>query len=166
MYTITRRIEIDAGHRIPNHESKCFNIHGHRYVVEATCEAVEGLIEEGSEQGMVLDFGFLKEEMVEVIDKNCDHVLMLYYRDILMYNLLAPSVAATALETVVACGYARYDCPYGKIYLMKVIPTAENLAELWFNLLQRKIAQRSGGRAKLASLKVWETPNCSAVYKP
>ena len=31
---ITRRLEFDAGHRIPDHASQCRHLHGHRYVIE------------------------------------------------------------------------------------------------------------------------------------
>ena len=33
---ITRRLEFDAGHRIPDHKSQCRHLHGHRYVIEIT----------------------------------------------------------------------------------------------------------------------------------
>ena len=33
---ITRRLEFDAGHRIPNHQSQCRHLHGHRYALEIT----------------------------------------------------------------------------------------------------------------------------------
>ena len=33
---ITRRLEFDAGHRIPNHISQCRHLHGHRYAIEIT----------------------------------------------------------------------------------------------------------------------------------
>ena len=33
---ITRRLEFDAGHRIPDHRSQCRHLHGHRYVLEIT----------------------------------------------------------------------------------------------------------------------------------
>ncbi|MDP2056292.1 MAG: 6-carboxytetrahydropterin synthase, partial [Thiobacillus sp.] len=33
---ITRRLEFDAGHRIPNHASQCRHLHGHRYALEIT----------------------------------------------------------------------------------------------------------------------------------
>ena len=36
MISITRRLEFDAGHRIPDHRSQCRNLHGHRYVLEIT----------------------------------------------------------------------------------------------------------------------------------
>ena len=33
---ITRRLEFDAGHRIPDHASQCRHLHGHRYAIEVT----------------------------------------------------------------------------------------------------------------------------------
>ena len=33
---ITRRLEFDAGHRIPDHKSQCRHLHGHRYAIEVT----------------------------------------------------------------------------------------------------------------------------------
>ena len=38
MLTITKRLEFDAGHRIPQHKSQCRNLHGHRYALEITLE--------------------------------------------------------------------------------------------------------------------------------
>jgi len=166
MYTITRRIEIDAGHRIPRHQSKCFNIHGHRYVIEATCEARRGLVKIGPEEGMVLDFGFLKEEMVGVISDACDHVLMLHVEDPLVEVLVTPREYRAAVEEHVdlAGGY-RCTSDFGALYIMSEVPTAENLAAHWFQLLHPRVEERSSGRAFLKDMKVWETPNCWAVYQ-
>ena len=36
MLTITRKLEFDAGHRIPDHNSQCRNLHGHRYTLLIT----------------------------------------------------------------------------------------------------------------------------------
>ena len=36
MVTITRRLEFDAGHRIPHHANQCRHLHGHRYALEIT----------------------------------------------------------------------------------------------------------------------------------
>ena len=60
---ITREIGIDMAHRVTHHGSKCKNIHGHRYTIHAMVKGP--LFESGEQQGMVLDFGFLKEEMMK-----------------------------------------------------------------------------------------------------
>ncbi|MET5021245.1 6-carboxytetrahydropterin synthase, partial [Burkholderia pseudomallei] len=36
MGLITRKLEFDAGHRIPDPRSQCRTLHGHRYVRELT----------------------------------------------------------------------------------------------------------------------------------
>ena len=58
MVRITRRLEIDSGHRLMKHEGKCRNYHGHRYVFEATVEG-PGL----DEVGRIVDFSVIKERL-------------------------------------------------------------------------------------------------------
>jgi 6-pyruvoyltetrahydropterin/6-carboxytetrahydropterin synthase len=36
MTEVTKIVEWDMGHRVPNHKSKCRNPHGHRYRLEVT----------------------------------------------------------------------------------------------------------------------------------
>ena len=57
---ITRRLEFDAGHRIPNHASQCRHLHGHRYAIEVTVSGEIVAAEGDSEQGMVADFAGIK----------------------------------------------------------------------------------------------------------
>ena len=53
---ITRRLEFDAGHRIPDHRSQCRHLHGHRYALEITLagEVIERAGDAAN--GMVMDF--------------------------------------------------------------------------------------------------------------
>jgi 6-pyruvoyltetrahydropterin/6-carboxytetrahydropterin synthase len=141
LFRITREIGIDAAHRVPTHGSKCFNAHGHRYQIHATCEGA--LIEQGVQQGMVLDFGFLKDEMMQVIDTPCDHAAIFWDQDPFLHIF-------------------RECC--GKLVVVPFIPTAENLARYWFDGLMPRVTWRSGGAARLTQIKVFETPNCSAVF--
>jgi 6-pyruvoyltetrahydropterin/6-carboxytetrahydropterin synthase len=147
-YTCTRRIEIDAAHRVPDHKSKCFNVHGHRYVIEATMSGM--VIDEGSQTGMVMDFAFLKDLMMKVIHGPCDHATIFYNEDPL---------------------YRRLPVMDGwKFYLMDEVPTAENLAARWYKLLRVAIQDywRDYEPTRLAPsllrVRVYETPNCWADY--
>jgi 6-pyruvoyltetrahydropterin/6-carboxytetrahydropterin synthase len=54
---------------------------------------------------------------------------------------------------------------FGKLYVIPEIPTAEVLAKHWFYRLKDRVADRSDGHARLTAVKVWETPNCWAVYR-
>jgi 6-pyruvoyltetrahydropterin/6-carboxytetrahydropterin synthase len=158
-FQIVREIGIDAGHRVPDHYSKCKNQHGHRYTIQAVCTGE--LAVEGSEAGMVMDFGFLKELMMEIIDNNCDHANILWIHDpLLAYLVDIEKVKANFSER----GYYRIEGKGGWLYVMDSIPTAENLARHWFNRLAPLVTTRSLGRASLSKIIVWETPNCSASY--
>ncbi len=163
-HLITREIGIDAGHRVTHHGSKCKNLHGHRYTVHATCEGP--LFEAGEQQGMVLDFGFLKEEMMNEIDGPCDHGTMLWIDDPFIVDFAGgeSDVIRDWSAEVKLEGYCSTIGKFGKLYLVPFVPTAENLAKHWFERLFPRVSERTAGAAKLKKITVWETPNCSAEY--
>jgi 6-pyruvoyltetrahydropterin/6-carboxytetrahydropterin synthase len=172
MYTITRQIGVDAGHRVPTHGSKCKNVHGHRYTIEATCVA-KSTHTEGEQQDMILDFGFLKEEMMKQIDEPCDHGFIIWRKDELLKYFLTGNIESEVFERIdkriVIAGECILEIPVsliGKMCVVPFIPTAEKLAEHWFDKLKTRVEIRSKGVAKLMQVKVWETPNCSAVAFP
>ena len=170
-YRITRRIDIDAGHRIMTHGSKCRHIHGHRYGIEAVCEAAD-LHHDGEQTDMVLDFGFLKEEMLKAIDLPCDHGFIAAMADRELLAMFAP--AAEDLEPWLAelesevrdRGEATTtQTRLGtKLTVVPFQPTAECLARHWFIKLAEPVHRRSGGAAQLRLVRVFETPNCAAEY--
>ncbi len=166
MYLATRRIEIDSAHRVTYHGSKCKNMHGHRYVIEATLRA-DQLPDAGEQRGMVLDFGFLKEIMVEQIDKPCDHGMIMWVDDPWL-SYFVPDINVENIKDLVRNSASNcYEIPrskFGKLYLMSTVPTAENLAEHWFNRLIQPCIDRSNGLGELAKVVVHETPNCKAEY--
>ena len=52
MYTVIKRMEISASHRLKlSYESKCENLHGHNWIITVYCQA-----EQLNEDGMVVDF--------------------------------------------------------------------------------------------------------------
>ena len=159
-FAITREIAIDAAHRVPDHASKCKSLHGHRYIIEACC--VGGLADEGEQRGMVLDFGFLKEEMIEIIHDPCDHGTILChddeFLDAFVINRADMRVNFNARRWWAGQG------TFGKMLVLDAVPTAENLAKHWFTRLTPRVSRRSEGRALLLNLTVWETPNCRATY--
>ena len=170
-FRVRRRIEIDAGHRIMTHGSKCRNLHGHRYVVEAECEA-RRLHESGEQTAMVVDFGFLKDEMMRLIDGPCDHGFIAASADAELLALFAPlgldadpwlaeirgqvALAGAALTTETRM--------MTKLYVVPFQPTAECLAKHWFEVLSEPVSRRSDATARLVAVRVWETPNCMAEY--
>ena len=173
IFTATREIAIDAGHRIMTHGSKCRHLHGHRYQIEATAEA-RALRDQGEQTGMVIDFSFLKEEMLAEIDGPCDHGFIASADDTELLRLFAPEgvdgdIWLTALrhqaraEGFAIPGRCRLDA---RLYVIPGQPTAETLAKHWFDRLAPRVAARSDGLATLTAVTVRETPNCRAEYRP
>jgi 6-pyruvoyltetrahydropterin/6-carboxytetrahydropterin synthase len=141
---ITKTIEIDMGHRVTNHKSKCSNIHGHRYKIEVGVDDKVITTKGVSDEGMVIDFGDLKDIMIEVLDKGFDHGFMVYDEDKLFEVFLSNDVFKNM-----------------KICVVNFVPTAENISKFWFDLLKIKLEERN---IKIKHVKVWETPTSTAEY--
>jgi len=71
MLLIRKQFEFHAAHHLPDHEGKCKQVHGHGYVLEV--EITGPIQSEGSENGMIMDFGKLKEIVNETIIDALDH---------------------------------------------------------------------------------------------
>jgi len=67
-WSVTKRIEFDAAHRLSDYDGKCANLHGHRYVAELTYST-----EKLDKQGFVIDFTEIKNGVGRWIDENWDH---------------------------------------------------------------------------------------------
>lgn len=173
MRTITSKIEIDAAHRVSTHGSKCFNLHGHRYRIEATCAAIE-LHKSGVQTGMIIDFGFLKQAMMEYIHDTCDHATIWFVDDEVMQEMfgirnsqILREMQQTFANTQGPAGFV-WQASVGGSVLQTVpvnfIPTAENLAEWWYNLIKVPCIELSQGLGTLTEITVYETPNNRATY--
>ena len=139
MITVTRRLEWDAMHRIPNHESKCRSFHGHRYAAELACAAPEL-----DALGRVVDFGVVKQRVGTWIDDRWDHTAILMRDD--------PEAAPIA-ET-----NARLGRP---VYWLDGHPTAENIVAELARVASRLLADTG---VTVVRIRLWETPNCSAEW--
>lgn len=144
---ITKEIEIDMAHRVLNHKSKCKNLHGHRYKIEVGVDDKVIDTQGVSDEGMVIDFSDLKQIMMTEIDGVYDHNAVFYKLDpILNY-----------LEV-----YQNVDNQPKKIIQSDFIPTAENLAKHWYEIIKPKLQEKG---IKIAHVKIWETPTSTAIYK-
>ena len=141
---ITKTIEIDMGHRIPNHKSKCRNIHGHRYKIEVGIDDKVRDQQGESDEGMVIDYSDLKEVMMEMIDANFDHGFVIYSKDDF----------ADDFEIMKQRGKL-------KVIFVDFIPTAENLAKYWYYILEDALIEKN---IQLAYVRVFETPTSTATY--
>jgi len=143
MLTITRKLEFDAGHRIPDHKSQCRNLHGHRYTLEITL--IGNVIEqEGcSDNGMIMDFSDVKTLAKQHLVDVWDHAFLAYAKDNAVLEFLA-------------------SIPGHKTVIIDSIPTVENLARTAFNILKSAYQDRYGTGLRLHKVVLHETPNCWA----
>lgn len=139
MYSLKTSAAFDSAHFLAGYEGKCANIHGHRWVIEATFGGGE-LCREGTKRGMLVDFGDIKREVRAVAD-SFDHALI--------YE--TGSLRAATLDALREDGFALIEVPFR--------PTAENFAEHFFTLLEAK-------GLPVTSVAVYETPENCAVYEP
>ena len=135
MISITRRLEIDAGHRLVNHEGKCRHLHGHRYVFQVTCTA-----DELDDVGRVIDFGVIKTKVGNWLDAFLDHGMILQRGDPLA------EVLAEADQ---------------KVFMMDEPPTAENLAKLVWDRADQILCNYP---INVLKVRCHETPNCYADF--
>lgn len=137
---ITRRLEFDAGHRIPNHNSQCRHLHGHRYAIEITLSGEVVTTEGVSEQGMVMDFSDVKRIAKEQVVDAWDHAFIVYRNDKTVLDFLG-------------------TLPEHKTVVLDVVPTAENLARVAFELLDGAYQDTYGNHLQLERVRLFETPN-------
>lgn len=140
---ITRKLEFDAGHRIPDHTSQCRHLHGHRYTIEITL-AGEIIDAAGRpDNGMVMDFAEVKAIAKAHVVELWDHAFLVFREDRKVADFLA-------------------SIPGHKTVVLDVIPTAENLAELAFRILDPLYRDTYGNQLRLERVRLYETPNCWA----
>jgi 6-pyruvoyltetrahydropterin/6-carboxytetrahydropterin synthase len=137
---ITRRLEFDAGHRIPNHASQCRHLHGHRYAIEITLSGDIITTEGQPEQGMVMDFSDVKRIANEKLVDTWDHAFLAYRGDKAVCDFLA-------------------SLPEHKTVILDTVPTAENLAQIAFNILDPAYRDTYDNRLRLEQVRIYETPN-------
>ena len=140
---ITRRLEFDAGHRIPDHRSQCRNLHGHRYAIEITLSGSVLTADGDPGNGMVMDFSEVKALAKHHLVDLWDHAFLAYRGDVAVVEFLA-------------------GLPDHKTVLLDRVPTAENLARIAFGTLERVYLDRYGAHLRLDRVRLYETPNCWA----
>jgi 6-pyruvoyltetrahydropterin/6-carboxytetrahydropterin synthase len=150
---ITKEIHCHSGHCVTSqvdskgNPGKCAQgLHGHSYRIIAS---VDGNViqDDRPSGGMVIDFGDLKKAMEDTIYAEADHASYLWEKD-------------PAVDAFIAFGNSPGKNP-AKHHVVPFIPTAENLAKHWGELLALELAKY---KILLHSLEVYETPTSSAIY--
>lgn len=71
-WLLAKEFRFEAAHKLPHHDGKCARLHGHswRGVVYV---AGNTLIEQGAQQGMVIDYSDIKKYLKPLVDNYLDH---------------------------------------------------------------------------------------------
>jgi 6-pyruvoyltetrahydropterin/6-carboxytetrahydropterin synthase len=140
MPAVTRVFRIEAAHRLINYVGACSNLHGHSYKFELT---VDGDVDE---IGFVIDFGVLKENVGEWLNKYWDH-----------------GVFVSKNDSELIC-WLRNNRQ--KHYIIDQNPTAENIATELLRMSNFLLAPLTSCH-RVTRVRCYETKNCSAeVYIP
>ena len=137
---ITRRLEFDAGHRIPNHQSQCRHLHGHRYAIEVTLSGETVKTAGASDEGMVMDYFEVKAIARQYVVDVWDHAFLVCKGDTVLLDFLR-------------------SLPDHKTVELDFVPTAENLAAEAFRILDDAYRSVYGNRFCLERVRLYETPN-------
>jgi 6-pyruvoyltetrahydropterin/6-carboxytetrahydropterin synthase len=133
-FTIMRKIEFCAGHRLVGHEGKCANIHGHNYIVQIHVSGSEV-----DSVGRIVDFAVINRLFKTWIDENWDHGVILWDCD---------EAAIAALSRVQP----------NRVFCLPYNPSAENLARyLLTEVAPSLISRIEGYDVEVTRVIVWET---------
>ena len=138
---LTRLFTFEAAHALQGYDGPCRNIHGHSYKLQVTIIGLPIINEEHPKNGMVLDFGDLKQLVQETVIDTVDHAL-----------LLRADSDREMVDTLRKLNHKLLLSPYQ--------PTCENML-IDFKTKLRK-AMPAG--VELHSLKFWETQNSFAEW--
>ena len=138
MYGLKTESEFDGAHFLTDYYGKCENLHGHRWRVVAYLRQ-DGLQDEGTMRGMVIDFGVFKKALRDLTEEFDHHFLV--ERGSLKDQTIAD------LE--------------GEGFSLKILPfrtTAENLAHHFYDRLREQ-------GLPVSQVDVYETPlNCASYF--
>lgn len=142
---ISKEIWWDMGHRVPNHKSKCRNLHGHRYKAEIIMVGDVVWEKWVSDEWMVIDFSDIKTIANWYVDREWDHGYMFMQWDEI--GILAQSLGMRTIE-------------------VSFVPTAENIAKHLFDVLLPMFEDVYWTNLRLDSIKLRETPTSYVLYQP
>ena len=71
-WTIYKEFRFEAAHKLPQHDGKCSRLHGHSWVGRVYVKG-DKLIQNGSKQGMIIDYGDIKKYLQPLLDNFLDH---------------------------------------------------------------------------------------------
>jgi 6-pyruvoyltetrahydropterin/6-carboxytetrahydropterin synthase len=139
---ITKHFDFEAAHALPGYDGKCKNIHGHSYQLYVTVIGSPINDKMHPKNGMVMDFGDLKQIVNSEIVNIFDHAIVLNIAS--EHVKLAEKIADYSHRSV----------------LVNYQPTSEMMLQDF----SKRISKRLPKNVKLHSLKLYETNNSYAEW--
>jgi len=152
---VAKQIEFDYGHTLPNHYGFCNQLHGHRGRVVVVVKG--DIVQEGSSEGMVVDFKFLKKLLMENIHDVLDHGFAVWEKD--TRPITVPLLEAEGFVRISTLDFIKGRNK--KVLVTKEPPTAEYLAKWCWQQLASKLPEG----VELVKIVFYETPNSWAIYR-
>jgi 6-pyruvoyltetrahydropterin/6-carboxytetrahydropterin synthase len=137
---LTKEFSFEMAHALDGYDGKCKNIHGHSYEFKVTVIGEPLHNEHSPKNGMVMDFGELKQIVNETVVNKFDHALMLKNSE--------------NSRQLVGQNYAN------RLVLVDFQPTCENML-IYF---AEEISKRLPENIQLHSLFLRETPTSFAEW--
>jgi 6-pyruvoyltetrahydropterin/6-carboxytetrahydropterin synthase len=134
---ISKEFRWEMGHRIPEHNGLCKNVHGHSYKMILE---INGDI---AENGMIIDFydlGFIVKPVIESLD----HSFLCQRNDNILINFLRENNM--------------------KYTVVDFCSTVENICSYLAKIIAEKIDKVKYPNIKGLSVKIFETPNSYAEF--
>jgi 6-pyruvoyltetrahydropterin/6-carboxytetrahydropterin synthase len=138
---VTKQFDFEIAHALWNYDGPCSNLHGHSYRLFVTITGTPIQDASNPKNGMVMDFGDLKQLVQEEIVDPLDHAVIL--------NSAAISKHMENISQL-----------FAKQYIVDYQPTCENLIVDF----ARRISGRLPSRLTLHSLKLHETATSYAEW--
>lgn len=164
-FAVKRSIDIQYAHRVLKHGGHCARLHGHRGTIEVS---VTGELQDsGPETDMVLDFGEIEDELLKLKKMFCHRTLL--QRTDSLYALFqhAHSMQLSFYDPKIGPYFGEQpsiilaSSPDVDVVLMPFAPTAERLAQLFYEMLSMSLGARG---VKVQHVRFWETAKSCAQY--
>ena len=138
---VTKEFDFEIAHALWNYDGPCANIHGHSYRMFVTVIGEPIDDENNPKNGMVIDFGDLKQIVNQEIIHPLDHAIILSQKAFDSLNCTDNQM-------------------FKKQYIVDYQPTCENMVVDFAQKILKKIPER----LKLHSIKLHETATSFAEW--
>lgn len=138
---VTKRFHFEMAHSLYMYDGLCSSLHGHSYRLEVTLAGIPKNETGHPKDGMVMDFGEIKNLVKTHIVNRFDHALMI--------NQLIPEEQQQLLRNL-----------SGRVIVVEFQPTSENIVVYIAGILQQHLPSD----VSLFSIRLYETATSFAEW--